>query len=191
MTADAADALHVRVRCARREAGLTQAALAAKAECKQSAISMFEAGRKDALSRDKVQRLAEILGMDSAIGESGGEPGTGEVLLKYCPVDECPSNVPYVVRGNLCFMPSLMRKRSGATDFCPWCGELLMDACPNAACAAPVAQGAFCRSCGTAYVTSTRREGDDVRDWARTQRLTILQVTDLAEIHAVKHGEVS
>ena len=47
------------VKSARREAGLTQSALAAEIGCKQSALSMFEQGDGTKLSDAVIEKLAK------------------------------------------------------------------------------------------------------------------------------------
>ncbi|NOY81030.1 MAG: helix-turn-helix domain-containing protein [Kiritimatiellaeota bacterium] len=158
----------------RIEAGLTQSELARQAGCSQSAVSMFEAGRRDALSREKLASIAERLGLDpSRLEIPGPEPAAGSVA-GFCPVDECPSNVPFVVRGRLCFNPTIRRVRAEGRAFCPFCGELLETRCSNPECNAPAHRGSsVCPECGTAYVHSIRmREApaEAQERWAANQR---------------------
>ncbi len=158
----------------RIEAGLTQSELARQAGCSQSAVSMFEAGRPDALSREKLASIAARLGLDpSQVAISGAETAAGDVW-GFCPVDECPSNVPFVVRGRTCFRPSPRRVQAEGRAFCPFCGELLEVRCPNAECTAPVhRESCVCPECGTAYVQSARMRGapaEAQERWAASQR---------------------
>ena len=48
----------------RKAEGITQLALAKEIGCKQSAISMMEGGNLDALSEDKLQKVAQKLGVE-------------------------------------------------------------------------------------------------------------------------------
>jgi len=54
------------LREARRSKGLTQAELAQRVACQQSAISMMESGRTTALARETLVRIAAELGDDAA-----------------------------------------------------------------------------------------------------------------------------
>ena len=165
----------------RREMGLTQSALAREAGCKQSAISMFEAGRGDVLSRTLVERMAEILGIDPASLPGEGRAGiTAALVRKYCPVDECPSNIPYAVQGQLCFMPQSILAHGNEKTLCRYCGEILERGCPNPDCHAPVAEAAFCPACGTGYVPATVVPSPTPADWADVQRGRIGDVMRLA-----------
>ena len=51
---------------ARKAKGLNQSALAQAVGCKQSAVSMFEAGMATKLSDEAVGKMAELLGLDLA-----------------------------------------------------------------------------------------------------------------------------
>ena len=55
------EAIFKQLRKARIAAGLTQAALAGQVGCTQSAVSMMEAGRPEALSRESLEKLAKVL----------------------------------------------------------------------------------------------------------------------------------
>lgn len=151
---------------ARRAAGMTQSDLARKAGCQQSAISMFESGRPDCLSGEKIQAIARILGVDLSRLPAGqaGDAGVGGVL-KYCPDALCPSNIPYVVGRRLCHSPTLVLASAGTASRCRHCGELLESGCPGSDCQASVSPGAFCESCGTPYIVSGIELGDDAEAW--------------------------
>jgi transcriptional regulator with XRE-family HTH domain len=182
--------VHEILRAARRAKGITQTALASGVGCKQSAVSMFEAGRGDALSAETVARIAEHLGVDLAVvkGGTGGKMAARRVS-KYCPVDECPSNVPYVVRGQLCFKPSLVEGRAGQADHCGLCGEILEERCPNEQCGAAISEGSFCAVCGTAYVTAAREERGPLVAWADGQRNRIGQIRQLSSTRTAQEQE--
>jgi len=181
--------LHTVLREARRRAGMTQAALAGEVKCKQSAISMFEAGRTDALARDKVRRIAELLGVELGSEARGkGTAGQARLKLKFCPTDDCPSNVPYAVRGEVCIQPRMDEVPEGEARRCRLCGEILLELCPNEECKADVVEGGFCPKCGCAYVMATRdREEDPVR-WADTQRERIREVRDMTVTVRYREG---
>ena len=173
---------------ARRRRRLTQSELAGRVNCSQSAISMFESGRADALSQEKVALMADILGVDikSSAAEEGLRVHVEERTLKYCPVDDCPSNLPYVSRGQLCYHPTMIEAAALEKTCCRDCGEFLEARCPNAACGAPVSEGSFCTRCGAAYVTVTeRRRGSSLVEWADRERARIREVRAMSGAHAV------
>ncbi len=176
-------ALHELLLAARRAAGMTQSELARKVGCQQSAISMFESGRPESLSEEKVRALAKVLGVDSAArpGVPVGPAGSRSVL-KYCPVDDCPSNVPYAVRGQVCLAPTLVMAEAAERTHCRDCGELLESACPNDGCGAPVSPGAFCPACGTAYVTPGGLAPEDGKAWIAERRAAIAQLRTVQKV---------
>lgn len=159
---------------ARRAAGMTQSELARKAGCQQSAISMFESGRRDCLSSEKIEAVARILGVDLAKFPTGTERGAGALgVLKFCPDALCPSNIPYVVGRRLCHSPTLVLAPAGASTRCRYCGELLEHACPGPDCGKPVSPGAFCESCGTPYIVGGIEPGDDPSAWVARWRKSV------------------
>lgn len=180
---------------ARKAKGLNQTALAQAVGCKQSAVSMFEAGMATKLSDEAVGKMAELLGLDlaailkedeerrrergggnAAAAIAAGLPGfgDGQIVRGYCPNCQCPSNVPYVVDGRLLYRPSRAMASPGGGARCAQCGEVLEMRCP--ACGAPLNDGACCGVCGSAYVTPTLREGVDVAAYARARRAEILEL---------------
>lgn len=174
---------------ARRAAGMTQSELARKVGCQQSAISMFESGLPDRLSEEKVRALAKVLGVDPAAARPEPVVGTpSRSILKYCPIDECPSNVPYVVRGQVCFAPTLVMAEAAERTHCLDCGELLESACPNGACGASVSPGAFCPACGTPYVTPGVSAAKDVGAWIADRRDSIRQLRETQKLCRVDGG---
>lgn len=174
---DGTRAFHELLLAARRAAGMTQSELARKVGCQQSAISMFESGRPDSLSEEKVKTLAKVLGVDPAAPPSvPAGPVRPRSVLKYCPVDDCPSNVPYAVRGQVCLAPTLVMAEAAERTHCRDCGELLESACPNDGCGAPVSPGAFCPSCGAPYVTPGGLAPEDVDEWIAERRAAIAQL---------------
>jgi transcriptional regulator with XRE-family HTH domain len=181
--------LHEAVLTARRRQGLTQSELASRVGSSQSAISMFEAGRADALSQEKIVLIARELGLDLSVLAAAPEAGpAAPEILKFCPVDDCPSNVPYVSRGRLGYHPALVEGPASERTRCRYCGELLESACPNEECRLPVAEGACCRGCGTAYVTATRTPRGPLARWVDEQRARIRELRALVEHRRREHG---
>lgn len=161
--------LHRRLRDARRSRGLTQSALAEQAGCKQSALSLMESGRTEALARGTVEKIAAILGVtldpatDTAAAAPAPPPTAGHAV---CPNGECPSNVPYVVDGELLFWPR--RQPSPGGQHCVFCGEVLERSCRQ--CGAPAAEGACCPRCGAARVAPPPSAASDAAAWAEARR---------------------
>ena len=169
---------------ARRAKGLRQTELAARIGCTQSALSMFEGGQPTKLSGETVKKLSELLGVPlheevpavSALPSIG--PCESQITIHgFCPNDQCPTNVPYVVNGRLFCRPS--RKIASPTGGvrCALCGELLEMNCPS--CGAPLNDGACCAACGAAYVTPNVADGLDVVAYARMRREEIIQLREL------------
>ena len=157
----------------RQAKGYNQSTLARMVGCKQSAISMFEAGMTTKLSDETVRKMAEVLGVsiDSKSDEEQNDTTPhvhtmpGSVVRGYCPNCDCPSNVPYVVGDHLLYRP--MRNVASPTGGarCAQCGELLEMRCPS--CGAPLSEGACCPSCGSAYIVPTVPDGTDIGAYAR------------------------
>ena len=135
------DSLSSVVKNARRGAAMPQLDLAEEVGCTQSAISMFEAGKHDALSAKNLQAVALMLGLDIESLPSREELKPSPEILKYCPIDECPSNIPYVVHGRVLAKPSLTSAPSARKSRCRDGGELLEAMCTE--CQAPVSAYAF------------------------------------------------
>jgi len=133
---------------ARRRKGLTQSQLADAIGCKQSAVSMFENGRKDALSRDKLAAIAKILDVDATKLEAA--PFTP--ALAFCPDPQCPSNVPYALRDGVAIHPTFVAVDPERLSYCALCGEVMETRCPNPECRSAPQPGAFCRDCGSPYI---------------------------------------
>ena len=175
------DSLNEILRKKRREKGLTQSELARAAHCTQSAVSMFEAGRSDTLAQKTVARIAELLEIDLASVPAAISPAVfSAAVKKFCPVDECPSNVPYVVRSQLCFHPRTVQAPAEEKTRCASCGELMELCCSNEKCAAPVEEGAFCHLCGTPYVAPVQTGKAPLEEWADTQRQRIREIFDIS-----------
>ena len=142
--------LHVRLREARRRAALTQATLAREVGCKQSAISMLESGKGDAVSRATLEKIAERLGV--ALDQEGSPAGSVGTLpragVRFCPNPECLSNFPYEVGDSILFLP---RGGHHPGVYCSLCGEVLAEQCPQ--CEAPAAPLAgCCTQCGHSLI---------------------------------------
>lgn len=174
---------------ARRRKGMTQSELAKAVNCAQSAISMFEAGRSDALSKERVAAIAEKLGVDLSAGAlASAGSAAGERRLKFCPVPQCPSNVAFAVAGRACFLPALVEAAADEKTRCLFCGRVLEDACPNEKCRAPVGEGVSCASCGLPYVEGACPAGVDVEQWADAARAKALQIRALLGIRLLRGG---
>ncbi|MDD4621796.1 MAG: helix-turn-helix transcriptional regulator [Kiritimatiellae bacterium] len=165
---------------ARRDRGMTQSALAAEVGCKQSAISMLEAGHSSKLSVESVGKLAEILGVP--FGAEGVEPGSAAGGLftcdrpgrAFCPNARCLSNVPYCMDGRLLFWPAPQPVGARDARACAVCGELLEHLCPH--CGAALTQGACCPACGRPKVTDTVSCAlTDAEEWAARRRREIAE----------------
>ena len=158
---------------ARQAKGYNQSALAQMVGCKQSAISMFEAGMTTKLSDETVKKMAEVLGVSLESAPAVSQESLSDQVQRtsaatvhgYCPNCGCPSNLPYVVNGNLFYRP--LRQVSSPTGGvrCTQCGEVLEMKGPS--CGASLNEGACCAVCGNAYVTPTLLEGTDLTTYVR------------------------
>lgn len=166
-------------RCAK---GMTQSRLAELAGCRQSAISMFEGGRADVLSQKTLAAIAEHLGLDPKLLSARDQRSitARSLAVKYCPVAGCPSNIPYVVRGKLAFVPTMVEAPASEATRCALCGDVLENRCPNAECRADLEPGAFCRQCGTAFVTGVDDHSDAVA-WSAEARAAISELRRMSE----------
>ena len=146
---------------ARREAGLSQSVVAAEVGCKQSALSMFEQGDGTKLNEEVVTRLAKKFGVPLTVASEAKAPvgnrvprvfaPAGEISERgFCPNPHCPSNRLYEVSGRTFALPNRLTADPVGGKFCALCGEVLEKRCPN--CGAPVHDGAVCSLCGDAYV---------------------------------------
>ena len=170
---------------ARQAKGYNQSALARLVGCKQSAISMFEAGMTTKLSDETVKKISEVLGVSLEVKDEKPEsehPSFSDsslVIHGFCPNGDCPSNIPYVVSGRLFYRP--LRHMASPTGGmrCTQCGEMLEMRCP--VCGAPLNDGACCATCGSSYVTPTVPDGTDVEVYARMRREMLMQFRSLAE----------
>ncbi|MEI8242395.1 MAG: helix-turn-helix transcriptional regulator [bacterium] len=165
--------LCLQLREARRARGLTQAQLAQRVGCQQSAVSMMEAGRATALARETLVRIAAELGVvleqtPERSAPAGAAPVSGAA---HCTDSECPSNVPFVVSGVLVFWPRPQPVAGGR--YCAYCGEVLARVCGK--CGVPAGTGACCRDCGAPFVPPPAAIHADVEAWAETRRRQIAE----------------
>jgi DNA-binding XRE family transcriptional regulator len=162
-----------RLRDARRAKHLTQAELAERVDCKQSAVSMMEAGRVTALAHETVSKIAAELGvpMEKAKASHADKSAASASGSAHCPDPECFSNVPLVVNGSLLFWPRPQPVAGGV--HCAICGEVLVRVCPR--CGAPAATGACCRHCGASYIAPPDTGGQDIETWAAARRQRIAE----------------
>ncbi len=168
MPTSSAEPFHLQVRAARRAAHWSQSELAAKAGCRQSQISEFEAGVRGKVSRETVAKLAGLLGLEAPDGTAADPVAAAPGARARCPNFECPSNLPYWVGGQLFFLPL---GTAGSGTHCAICGEVLERTCPH--CGAPVlASGGCCEACGLPLVELPAGFAPDPRAWAETQRAT-------------------
>lgn len=166
---------------ARQAKGYNQSTLARMVGCKQSAVSMFEAGMTTKVSDETVKKMADVLGVSletrpelpQETTSSHVQGSKASIVHGYCPNGDCPSNVPYMVGGHLFYRP--MRHVASPTGGirCTQCGELLETRCPS--CGAPLNDGACCASCGGAYVTPIVPDETDLAAYARARREEIAQ----------------
>lgn len=169
MPTSSAEPFHIQVRAARRAAHWSQSELAARAGCRQSQISEFEAGVRGKVARETIVKLAELLGLE-APGETSGPSAAAIGARARCPNFECPSNLPYWVGGQLLFLPL---GTAGSGTHCAICGEVLERACPH--CGAPVlAPGGCCEACGSPLVELPEGFVSDPHAWAEAQRAAVV-----------------
>ena len=164
---------------ARRARGVTQSTLAKEVDCKQSAISMMERGKEDALAWTKIEAIAAVLdvNVDAFAPNEEQSPVLGEMARGYCPVFDCPANLPYVVNGKIIALPRKLGDYS--EKFCSYCGELLEKCCPG--CGAKISKdAACCGECGSAYIATPESMPQGVEEWTNSQRqiLSDLGITD-------------
>ena len=170
MTSDGSENIHRVLRKARIEAGLTQAGLATQVGCTQSAVSMMEAGRQEAISSESLVKLASILKVKlpetSVTPASVQASGSG---VSVCSNFNCPSNLPYRVGDEVFFLPL---GNVGNGHHCVFCGELLTKKCTH--CGAPiVTPGGCCAACGTVLVEMPAGYSENIRNWVE-DRLAVI-----------------
>lgn len=166
----------------RRERGLTQSDIAASIGATQSAVSMFESGRPDALADDKVLAMASLLGVSvEAAAQPDRAAMPGVCIRKYCPAHDCPSHVAYVSGSRACLMVIPVSAPAGESTRCALCGEVLESRCPHPDCAAPVSAGAFCVRCGTAYISAPPEADRDPHAYVRSRGAQLRELHTLAQ----------
>jgi len=183
-TPDSPVPVHVRLRDARRAKGWTQVQLADAIGATQPAISMFEAGAAEALAQEKVNAIADALGIerDLVVVERArrGRPRRSPRLW-YCPNPGCLTNLPCVIDGLLRYVPWPVRATAERLR-CAYCGEPLLDRCPH--CHAPVVEGVFCpeTDCGQPRIVVTDTgDIEDIETWAEAERARRIEVRRMAE----------
>ena len=160
--------LHRLLREARKAHGLTQAELARRVDCVQSAVSMMEKGKPDALSRETLEKIAAELGvaLPDADAAAAAPAPIPSAAVKICPNPDCPSNLPYRVGDEVFRMP---RPHRTPGMRCPYCGEVLTATC--AGCGAPVRAGeAFCSLCGAEHVPHEPSPEEASPEWLRERQ---------------------
>ncbi len=148
----------LKIREARREAGLSQSVLAAEVGCKQSALSMFEQGDGTKLNDEVIHALSAKFGipLEFPKGTDGEEESSSRRFAVhseekgFCPNPHCPSNHGYEVEGRAFYRPDRSAADPVGGTYCAVCGEVLEKRCPN--CGAPLHDGAVCSFCGKPYV---------------------------------------
>ncbi len=163
---------------ARRSHGMTQSGLAKEIECKQSAISMMERGKEDALAWPKIEAIAKVFEIDiSVFAPEQPPPATCHPPLathqSFCPIFDCPANMPYVVNEKLYSLP---RATATPSDkHCAYCGELLENTCPG--CGANITtEAACCKDCGTPYIATPEKIPEGLETWAQKQRQNLKNI---------------
>jgi transcriptional regulator with XRE-family HTH domain len=157
---------------ARREKGLTQSVLALEVGCKQSAISMLEAGQPSKLSKENIEKIASALGLTLQTTQAKLVTSLGE-KKGFCPNAHCPSNTPYIIQGELIFQPRLQVEKH-----CAYCAELLETCCPNCATAIH-AEGSYCTACGTIRITNTLPADLPIAAWVVERRRELMELRKL------------
>ncbi|MBL7115635.1 MAG: helix-turn-helix transcriptional regulator [Kiritimatiellae bacterium] len=159
---------------------MTQSELAERSDTSQSAISMFESGRPDAVADDKLRAIAEILGIDLDTTEALSKEALIHIFEnKYCPNPDCPCNAPYLVAGQVCVLICTVSSPAGERTRCQLCGEILEARCPNSECRASVTHGTFCAHCGHAYITAIPPAGQSAEIWVQEGQERIRALTEL------------
>jgi transcriptional regulator with XRE-family HTH domain len=171
--------LHEIVRDARRKKGLTQAQVAVAIGAKQSAVSMFENGRPDALSGEKMASIGRLLGVEAETA-AGAVESIPRGAARFCPDPDCPSNVPFLVGTRVVLQPAMIPVAGDSPAYCRLCGEVLVSACPNPQCRQQPAPGAFCSACGTAYI-ETGPAPSPADAWVRSRQQSAMSLLELTE----------
>jgi hypothetical protein len=139
---------------------------------------MFERGAENVISEQTVELICSKLGIDLAVLRSAVPsvlPPAGSA--RYCPNQDCYSNLPYVQGGEVYFLPDVLP--GTGDERCRWCGEVLARCCPNADCSMPVSAGTCCGRCGTAYVEPAPVTPDRGEAWADSRREKIMRLREM------------
>ncbi len=153
------------LREARIARGLTQRQLADRIDGSQSAIAMFEGGRVDALSADKLLAVARELRIppDGLLSAKTHSVRMQErPTLVYCSNPECCYVRTSRVNRAVGFVPRFLEAKDAPGPHCCGCGELLRSTCPG--CDAPVTPGIRCSNCGDPLVITGPYGGDYQED---------------------------
>ncbi len=160
------------VRSRRRQTRVSQTELGLAVGRTQSAISMWENGRDDALAPDCVQEVTRILGISledyPSLDDSRSVREAVQLTLKYCSQAECLSQIRNRVGPTLILRPKFRYAQVSDQTICRECGEPLATRCQSPGCSIPVAEGAFC-DCGQAYVDLTCVDRGDLLSWVAEQ----------------------
>ncbi len=159
-----------RVRLSRRAQGLTLEDVARRVGVTKGALSRYESGDVRVLGDATLRAVCGALGLMmpeglAEAGMAGASPGTtppeaGRVP-HYCPTPFCRLNRPFLLPGQVRFMPGLVMSESGAEVACRYCGAALCAECPH--CGTAVARGSgVCPACGTDYVPAAPLNADSM-----------------------------
>lgn len=167
--------IHKLLQQARKAAGLSQMALAEQAGCRQSQLSAFEAGVPGKVTKETIEKMASILGVELPTEMTPPQlpalPG-----VAFCPNFQCLSNLPYFIGDDLLFLPL---GTAGDGKHCLICGEVLERRCPS--CGAPVRHGGgCCPDCGQPFIAMPEGYTADVPAWVRNQQSAITALTQAA-----------
>ncbi len=173
-----ASSIHLLLRNARIAAKLNQRDLALQVGCTQSQISMMEAGRATALSKENISKVAKLLGVELPEESSAALPVVSAMSLAFCPNFQCPTNYPYFVGGQLFFLPS---GSCGCGEHCLFCGEILERKCPN--CGAAITRaGGCCASCGSGLLAMPDGFTGDIAAWTAAQQAVVSTLVGMSRV---------
>ena len=139
--------LHIMLRRARKQRGLTQGQVADLIGVAQATLSAHERGR-ELVPKGRLLRLAEILTLDPQ--EALDALAKAEQVLRCCCNPHCPSTSPYEVGEEILYRPRFVTADAIKRLYCQVCGDVMLRACER--CNAPLEDGAACPQCGTFYV---------------------------------------
>jgi transcriptional regulator with XRE-family HTH domain len=175
------------IRDARRAKRLRQGDIAKVIGCSQAAVSRYESGRPDALSRAHIEQIAKYLGVEvnEQMLAATEVRGTQAVARHaFCAWVFCPSCIPYRLNGRLVMLPTLIEEGAGEDrKACDLCGEPLQKGCPG--CGAPLVGRAFCDNCNAPLVEVEQGMKDEI---LRQRRECDAEAVDLREASAEVTG---